>query len=160
MTLTESDGFLPVSGLLHEAGRAALGMYVMFPVAPVERLGRAGRHFVTAFRATQPEGVVQSGTYIPEAAQAAETLLQESTAMVTYVGRSAVGASLPLERRVLLPRGWCWMSPDSAKDDGYLVPADFACIRPEPKVRGHYSTRSHEGSLALIDPPDDAAGEN
>jgi branched-chain amino acid transport system substrate-binding protein len=76
VTLIASDGFGPVSGLLHEAGRAALGMYLMFPVAPVELLGRAGRRFVAAFRATQPEGVVQSGTYIPEAAQAAETLLQ------------------------------------------------------------------------------------
>jgi ABC-type branched-subunit amino acid transport system substrate-binding protein len=51
-------------------------MYVMFPVAPVERLGQAGRRFVGSFRATQPGGVVQSGTYLPEAAQAAEVLLQ------------------------------------------------------------------------------------
>lgn len=105
MTLTESDGFLPVSGLLHEAGRAALGMYVMFPVAPVERLGRAGRHFVTAFRATQPEGVVQSGTYIPEAAQAAETLLQESTAMVTYVG-AVSGRGKPPPGTTGTPAAW------------------------------------------------------
>jgi DNA-binding SARP family transcriptional activator/ABC-type branched-subunit amino acid transport system substrate-binding protein len=74
--LVVSDGFTPVSDVLKHAGRAALGTYVMFPVAPVERLGPAGQRFVAAFRATQSGGVVESGTYVPEAAQAAEVLLQ------------------------------------------------------------------------------------
>jgi DNA-binding SARP family transcriptional activator len=75
-TIVVSDGFAPVSDVLKHAGRAALGTYLMFPVAPVERLGAAGRRFIAAFQATQPGGVVESGTYVPEAAQAAETLLQ------------------------------------------------------------------------------------
>jgi branched-chain amino acid transport system substrate-binding protein len=74
--LIASDGFLPVSAMLKDAGAAAVGVYVIFPVAAAEMLGPAGRRFVRAFGATQPGGVVQSGTYVPEAAAATDVVLQ------------------------------------------------------------------------------------
>jgi hypothetical protein len=76
VTLIAGDGFSPVSDMLKGAGRAALGTYLVFAVVPTERLGAAGTRFVHAFGATQPSGVVQSGTYVPEAAEAAEVLLR------------------------------------------------------------------------------------
>jgi DNA-binding SARP family transcriptional activator/ABC-type branched-subunit amino acid transport system substrate-binding protein/streptogramin lyase len=122
VTLVASDGFTPVSGLLHEAGRAALGMYLMFPVAPVERLGPAGRNFVAAFRATQAGGVVQSGTYVPEAAQAADALLR---AIARSNGtRASVLAEL---RRIRINRGI--LGGFRFDQNGDMTPALVAAFR-------------------------------
>jgi ABC-type branched-subunit amino acid transport system substrate-binding protein len=122
VTLVAGDGFTPVSGLLHEAGRAALGMYVMFPGAPVERLGRPGRTFVAAFRATQSGGVVQSGTYVPEAAQAADALLQ---AIAQSDGtRASVLAEL---RRIKINRGI--LGSFRFDQNGDMTPALVAAFR-------------------------------
>jgi len=60
---------------LNEAGAAAVGTYLIFPVAATETLGATGRRFVREFGVTQPNGVVQSGTYVPEAAAAADLVL-------------------------------------------------------------------------------------
>jgi branched-chain amino acid transport system substrate-binding protein len=122
VTLVASDGFTPVSGLLQEADRAALGMYIMFPVAPVERLGRAGRNFVAAFRPTQPGGVVQSGTYVPEAAEAADVLLR---AIAHSDGtRASVLSAL---RRIRIDRGI--LGSFRFDQNGDMTPALVAAFR-------------------------------
>jgi branched-chain amino acid transport system substrate-binding protein len=76
LTLIMSDGFLPVSSIVKEAGSAVRGAYVLFPGAPVEKLDPAGRRFGREFSETQPHGTIASGSYVPEAAAAAEVLLQ------------------------------------------------------------------------------------
>ena len=76
VTLIGGDLFLPISDTLKAAGPAALGMYVSFAGVPNEKLGPVGRPFLRRFGATQPGGATQSGTYVPQAAQAAEMLLQ------------------------------------------------------------------------------------
>jgi branched-chain amino acid transport system substrate-binding protein len=75
-TLILSDGFLPVSATVKEAGSAALGGYVLYPGAPVESLGPAAQRFARRFAETQPRGRIASGSYVAEAAAAAEVLLQ------------------------------------------------------------------------------------
>ncbi len=65
--------------VLSDAGRAAIGMYVSSTALVHEGLGPAGRSFLREFAKTQPDGVVPSGLYIVEAAQAAEVLLQAIT---------------------------------------------------------------------------------
>ncbi len=76
VTLIGGDGFSFIPDLKKAAGPAAIGMYVSFAGVPNERLGPTGRRFLREFGATQPEGAVQSETYVPHAAQAAEVLLQ------------------------------------------------------------------------------------
>ena len=76
VTLIGGDIFLPISNTLKAAGPAALGMYVSFAGLPNEMLGPAGPRFLRRFGATQPGGAIQSGTYVPQAAQATEALLQ------------------------------------------------------------------------------------
>jgi hypothetical protein len=39
-------------------------------------LGRTGERFLREFATTEPDGVIPSGSYIPEAAQTAEALLE------------------------------------------------------------------------------------
>jgi ABC-type branched-subunit amino acid transport system substrate-binding protein len=58
------------------AGHAAPGMYVTTTGRANESLGPAGQRFPREFGATQPSGAVPSTLYIPEAAQAAEALLE------------------------------------------------------------------------------------
>jgi hypothetical protein len=60
---------------LQAAGRAALGMYVAFGGVAFEKLGSDGRHFAGSFAATRQGGTTPSGTYLPEAAAAAQVLL-------------------------------------------------------------------------------------
>jgi DNA-binding SARP family transcriptional activator/ABC-type branched-subunit amino acid transport system substrate-binding protein len=72
--LIGGDGFLTVRSLLQSAGPAARGMYVTFAGRPDERLPSAGRAFVQAFAATQPNPRVPSYA-AAYAAQATEVLL-------------------------------------------------------------------------------------
>jgi DNA-binding SARP family transcriptional activator/ABC-type branched-subunit amino acid transport system substrate-binding protein/DNA-binding beta-propeller fold protein YncE len=74
--LLAGDGFLPVRETLGAAGHAALGMYVTFPGVAYEKLAAKGRRFARAFGATRQTGTTPSGTYLPEAAAAAEALLE------------------------------------------------------------------------------------
>jgi DNA-binding SARP family transcriptional activator/ABC-type branched-subunit amino acid transport system substrate-binding protein len=74
--LVASDGFLAIPDTLKAAGRAALGMYVAFPGVILEALGPAGRRFARGFSATRAGGLALSGTYLPEAAAAAEVVLE------------------------------------------------------------------------------------
>jgi DNA-binding SARP family transcriptional activator/ABC-type branched-subunit amino acid transport system substrate-binding protein/streptogramin lyase len=76
VTLISGDAFVPVSDTLKAAGRAAFGMYVTIPGVALEKLGPAGRRFAREFGATQQGGAIASGTYVPEAAEAAEVLLR------------------------------------------------------------------------------------
>jgi branched-chain amino acid transport system substrate-binding protein len=57
-------------------GYAEPGMYVTTTGRANESLGPAGQRFLREFAATQPDGAVQTTQYIPEAAQAAEALLE------------------------------------------------------------------------------------
>ncbi len=76
VTLIGGDGFSFIPDLKKAAGPAATGMYVSFAGVPNDGLGPTGRRFLLEFGATQPGGAVQSETYVPQAAQAAEVLLQ------------------------------------------------------------------------------------
>ncbi len=58
------------------AGYAAPGMYVTSGARANESLGPDGRRFVREFAATQPDRAVPTASYIPEAAEAAETLIE------------------------------------------------------------------------------------
>jgi branched-chain amino acid transport system substrate-binding protein len=58
------------------AAHAAPGMYLTTTARANENLPRAGRRFLHEFARTQPDGVVPSGLYILEAAQATEALLE------------------------------------------------------------------------------------
>jgi branched-chain amino acid transport system substrate-binding protein len=58
------------------AGYAAPGMYLTTTGRARESLGPAGRRFLREFAETQPDGVVPAALYIPEAAQAAQALLE------------------------------------------------------------------------------------
>ncbi len=58
------------------AGYAEPGMYLTTTARANESLSPAGRTFMREFAATQPAGVIPSAFYIPEAAQAAEALLE------------------------------------------------------------------------------------
>jgi branched-chain amino acid transport system substrate-binding protein len=58
------------------AGHAAPRMYVTATSRANESLPPAGRRFVREFARTQPDGVVPSGLFIMEAAQATEALLE------------------------------------------------------------------------------------
>jgi len=58
------------------AGHAAPGMYLTTTARANESLGPAGRRFVREFARTQPDGVLPSGLFILEAAQATEALLE------------------------------------------------------------------------------------
>jgi branched-chain amino acid transport system substrate-binding protein len=58
------------------AGYAEPGMYLTTTARSNESLGPAGRRFVREFAETQPGGAVPNAFYIPEAAQAAEALLE------------------------------------------------------------------------------------
>ena len=73
--LIADDGFLGVPDLLKATGGAAVGMYISIPGVATEKLRDTGRRFMRDFKATQPRGSVPSGTYVPEAAQAAEVAL-------------------------------------------------------------------------------------
>jgi YVTN family beta-propeller protein len=73
--LIAGDGFLGVPDLLEATGGAAVGMYISYPGVATDKLGAAGRRFMRDFSATQPRGSVPSGTYVPEAAEAAEVAL-------------------------------------------------------------------------------------
>jgi ABC-type branched-subunit amino acid transport system substrate-binding protein len=75
VTLVAGDGFMPIRDFVHQAGRAALGMYVSVPVIPDERLPSAGRRFLRRFSSGEPGGRVPSGTYVNTAAQGAAMLL-------------------------------------------------------------------------------------
>jgi ABC-type branched-subunit amino acid transport system substrate-binding protein len=100
VTLLAGDGFLPIRDTLSAAGPAALGMYVTFGGVAFEKLGPEGRRFAHAFGATRQGGATPSGTYLPEAAAAAEVLLQ---AIAHSDGtRASVLAAL---RRVRLDQG-------------------------------------------------------
>jgi branched-chain amino acid transport system substrate-binding protein len=57
-------------------GYAEPGMYVTATSRANQSLGPAGRRFLREFAATQPGGVVPPASHIPEAAQAAEALLE------------------------------------------------------------------------------------
>jgi branched-chain amino acid transport system substrate-binding protein len=61
---------------LTAAGPAAKGMYITNTAAANEGLGPAGRRFLREFSETQPGREVPSMSYVPEAAQAAEALLE------------------------------------------------------------------------------------
>ena len=76
VVLIGADGFVPIRDVLAGAGPAAFGMYVSVPGVTNDELGRVGRRFLRAFASTQPGGATASGTYLPQAAQAAELLLQ------------------------------------------------------------------------------------
>jgi branched-chain amino acid transport system substrate-binding protein len=58
------------------AGYATPGMYVTSGARANESLGPEGRRFVREFAATQADGTVPTASYIPEAAEAAETLIE------------------------------------------------------------------------------------
>jgi DNA-binding SARP family transcriptional activator/ABC-type branched-subunit amino acid transport system substrate-binding protein len=77
--LLASDGFLSVADTLKAAGPAALGLYIAFPGVALEKLGGAGQRFARGFAATRAGGLVASGTYLPEAAAAAEAVLEGIT---------------------------------------------------------------------------------
>jgi branched-chain amino acid transport system substrate-binding protein len=57
-------------------GYAEPGMYVTTTGRANESLGAAGQRFLREFTATQPDSAVPTTQYIPEAAQAAEALLE------------------------------------------------------------------------------------
>ena len=76
VVLIAPDGFVPIRDVLATAGPAALGMYVSVAGVTNDKLGQAGRRFLQAFASTHPGGAIASGTYLPQAAQAAELLLQ------------------------------------------------------------------------------------
>jgi branched-chain amino acid transport system substrate-binding protein len=75
VTLIGPDGFLRVPDLLKVAGPAAVGMYVSIAGVTTGALGPAGRSFVRRLAAMEPGGTIPSGTYAPQAAQAAEVVL-------------------------------------------------------------------------------------
>ena len=76
VTFIAGDGFLPVSQVARAAGAAAAGVYVTYPGVIDAKLGSKGRRFSREFAATQATGMAPSGTYVPEAAAAAELILQ------------------------------------------------------------------------------------
>jgi branched-chain amino acid transport system substrate-binding protein len=69
-----SDGFTSFTHLQHEAGRAAVGVYVSYPGRPNESLPAPGRRFVRSFAAVEPAGIVVSYAAV-YAAEATEVLL-------------------------------------------------------------------------------------
>lgn len=75
VALIAGDGFLPLPKLVKEAGAAADGVYVTFPGVVGELPGAAGHSFSQAFAATAAGKALPDGTYVPEAAQAAELLV-------------------------------------------------------------------------------------
>jgi branched-chain amino acid transport system substrate-binding protein len=76
VVLIGGEYHLPPSDLLEAAGPAAVDMYVSTTAVAHEGLSPAGKRFLRGFAKTQPDGVVPSALYIPEAAQAAEALLE------------------------------------------------------------------------------------
>jgi branched-chain amino acid transport system substrate-binding protein len=58
------------------AGHWAPGMYVTTTARANESLSPAGQRFLREFAATQPDDVIPPASYVPEAAQAAEALLE------------------------------------------------------------------------------------
>jgi branched-chain amino acid transport system substrate-binding protein len=76
LVLIGPDAFLPASNLVHDVGKAAIGMYVTGGVVsdPANQLPPAGQRFVSELSKTQSRRNVSF--YAPYAAQAAEVLLQ------------------------------------------------------------------------------------
>lgn len=73
VTLIGPDGFTPISAVVDGAGTAAEGMYVSVAGYPNEKLGPAGKKFVTDFSKFQKK--TQVDPYAVYAAQAAVVLL-------------------------------------------------------------------------------------
>jgi DNA-binding SARP family transcriptional activator/ABC-type branched-subunit amino acid transport system substrate-binding protein/streptogramin lyase len=76
VALIAGDGFLPVPQTLRASGAAAKGMYISLALVSATGLSPSGRKLVHAFEATEPGNPVPSGTYLPEALQAAELVLE------------------------------------------------------------------------------------
>src|SRR5262249_23990466 len=76
LTMIAGDGFVPIDDTLKSDGTAADGIYVSVPVAMGQILTPAGRRLLAAFEKTRAGGPVPSGTYLPEAVEAAETVVE------------------------------------------------------------------------------------
>ncbi|MBA3261075.1 MAG: winged helix-turn-helix domain-containing protein [Thermoleophilaceae bacterium] len=94
IALIGNEGLLPVSRLFGSSGAAARGMYLTSAELPVERLPRAGRHFVSQFAATQGSRPVHPQSVY--AAQAADALLDAIAA--SDGSRASVLAALRARR--------------------------------------------------------------
>jgi branched-chain amino acid transport system substrate-binding protein len=111
------------------AGHAAPGMYVTTTSRANESLSPAGRRFLRKFAATQSDGAVPNALFIPEAAQAAEALLEAiersdgTRASVTQALRG-----LEIENGIL--------GNFSFDENGDMTPATISVFRVTGKKRG------------------------
>jgi ABC-type branched-subunit amino acid transport system substrate-binding protein len=117
-----THGFLPVSALFAQAGRAARGVHITSPGLPLDRLDAAGRRFVHAFGATQPGRHVTNFDVYTAAATA--VLLR---AIARSDGtRASVARALAQMRLSNSPAG-----PLALDSRGELVSSPIAVVRAE-----------------------------
>jgi branched-chain amino acid transport system substrate-binding protein len=114
---------------LDYVGYAEPGMYVTSTARANESLGPAGRSFLRTFAATQPDRAVPNPSFILEAAQATEALLDA-------IARSdGTRASVTRElRRLKIEDGI--LGTFSFDENGDMVPATISVFRVTGKRRG------------------------
>jgi branched-chain amino acid transport system substrate-binding protein len=111
------------------AGYAAPGMYLTTTARANQSLSPEGRRFLREFAKTQPDGVIPSALFIPEAAQATEALLE---AIARSDGtRASVNRQL---RRLKVENGI--LGNFRFDENGDMTPATINVFRITGKKRG------------------------